>query len=400
MRGMIGRPLQRIVRNLIHVLATVCAFCIAGVVVLVSPAVAQDQPGMSLSQNFPGNAKVVMTAGSSTEQSQVMHVGNLGPSTAEVATEQTAPAGIDVNWLNPAKTIEPGQTIDFTFGITVAKQVAPGTYPIIATVKQTNVPTVPGKTVYAPGVSAQMRIVVTGDGAHVNVTAIDANGGGPIEGQLTLAAYEDDEQGLVLAETKGSKISKDVAPGRYIARFQLQGVSDKEVPFDVKANETKNIQIKVETVAFTIVAARPVPNPNKVASAKVTAIVSNQVTPVKGPVKIVMDVSLNGEHLETVDLKTVGTLPKGNTEAHETYVPEQGWKYGSYGFNFKLVAPDFTIQKQADGFTKARPWWMFALAALALLLFLWWLIAWRRRKRDEEEVPAQGPPEPPAPINV
>jgi len=159
---------------------------------------------------------------------------------------------------------------------------------------------------------------------------------------------------------------------------------------EVTAGRTSRVLLRVDTVSFLLVNAKPVREGGKVVVAELLASVRNQYQELPGPAYLRVHVDREGEFLETVDMKEIDPLRLGLTEGKATYRPEAGWEPGEYTFRFELRTADFLITagEEPSIVIGAGPHWhRIALMAAALLVLL---VAFWIRRRTRRGDPGYG----------
>lgn len=93
-------------------------------------------------------------------------------------------------------------------------------------------------------------------------------------------------------------------------------------------NETRVLEIKLKAVSFFVVGAKPQKSGDAVTSANIVASVKNDITPIPGPVTVVVNVSKDGQPLETTELDKLPTLPPASQTSSKTTFPLKGSRRG------------------------------------------------------------------------
>lgn len=364
------------------------------------PASAEDKYGLGGGSSLPQKASVGVFPGQELPRLGEMLVENIGTQPAEVAFTTNAPQGLAVVSSRPKMTLQPGEAATVQLSATIDDQTAPGDYSVIGQYSQTNVPPGPGGTIaYAPAVNTTINFAVKGATSTVTIKAVSENDGSPVAGNFVLGFVSTTGQDIPVATQKGTQLTAKVAPGRYRATFEIPGLVSQKLDFVLEDNETRVLEIKLKAVSFFVVGAKPQKSGDAVTSANIVASVKNDITPIPGPVTVVVNVSKDGQPLETTELDKLPTLPSGLTDLKQNYVPAEGFKAGStYAFEFQVITPKFTVTgPEVPSFDVS--WWTTiklvaaaagALVVLAALIFLFLLLRRRRRKDDDPVAPPTG----------
>lgn len=262
----------------------------------------------------------------------------------EVEFKAAAPRGITILPQRGRAPLAPGEKVEVRFAISVASSTRPGNYPITVQLVRADIESKPGQVTNIPAVGTRFVVRVVGATASITVKALSAVSGTPVDGTLVLSAIARSGPALAVNRIVGSTLKARVGPGRYQASFLLgdEVLASKRVR--VRAGQSAKIVLRVKTVDFVVVAAKPVMEGETLVVADLVASVQNQLGPIDGPATLRTRVREDGRELETITLAELPLLPNGFSEGKETYRPAGGWKRGSsYRFEFELVTEEFTL---------------------------------------------------------
>jgi hypothetical protein len=272
-----------------------------------------------------------------------------------VAFRTEAPAGITITPEREHVTIPPGEGMRVRFSIAVADAAAPGEHRVTVQLVRTDIEAKPGHITSIPAIGTSFTIRVRGEAAAINVRAVNAQNGRPVEGTLTLGARTGPNAFFEVARQDGSELQAKVAPGDYRAAYLLAGREMAAEEVRVGPDETAAVRLEVDTVSFVTVAAKPVKEGDRIAVAELVAAVENHLAPMAGPAAIRAHVQHDRKRLETVTLQQLDDLKLGVTEAKLTYRPARGFVPGEYRFVFELTTPQLTLRAAKDArFTAER----------------------------------------------
>lgn len=315
-------------------------------------------------------------------------VENSGDSDATVKFDSTAPAGISVQPQTRTAQLRPGENHTFVFSVAVNVGQLVGTYRIGVSATQQNPPRADTSAiVVAPQLTAHFNVRVVGATASVAVRATNAQDGSPVTGQLSLTYTSKPESTFPVASIKGSELTTALAPGRYTARFAVPGVVEKSESFSIEAGEQRTVTIAVNTVSFTSTELTEHREDDELATVTLGAAVNNFLTPIIGETAFAVDVSRDGNLVETVEFGSRPELALGAASAATLYRPVGGWQSGQYVFNYRLVTPNFTLAAEDSENLLVRPtqsWILLAgaLATLAALGLAGTFVTRKRRRRS------------------
>ena len=347
-------------------------------------ALADVNYGLGGSASFPGQSVFRLQPGETLPEKQSLQIQNIGDETAEVRFESTTPPGITVTPDRQSGSLAPGQREVFPFSVSAEESAGGGEYEVIVSVVQTDVPSPKrGGSYFAPGFSGKFTVVVGGPSGSVSIAAVDANDGHALRGELTLAMAVREGTPIVIDRVQGTELSRSVAPGRYVAGFEVPGLTRVSQPVRVRADQNQDVTIEVETISFLVVGARPKGSESSPTAVELIADVSNAIQPVDGPVNVTVSVDRDGTPIEEVSLGQLPRLPVGTTSFARDYVPADGFGPGDYHFTFRLIAPEFEVTAadtpQLSVPASTLPFLLAAGALVVIALVAFVLI--RRRNR-------------------
>ncbi len=345
--------------------------------------------GIGGSSSFPAGTEFALQPGQELPPAQSIRIQNTGNRTAEIEFDSNAPEGIVITPDKPMLSLEPGEQGDFNFAIGVLEGTASGKRDIVIQGKQTNVPAKEaGGLNFVPAFGVQLVVAVSGDSADVTIRAIDTNTSAPLRGSLTIGIPRSRGGApVVIRRQVGTELTTRVAPGEYVAGFDVPGLTNEQKPFTITKDQTLAVDIPVTSVSFASVSANPKTDGNRIASADLIAAVSNMVKKLRGPVTTRVLVDYEGTQIDDVLLQQIPFLPTGTSEFRQSYTPNGGWQPGTYTFRFNLQTPDFAIDSASQPtivVPSPFPWLWVAIGVfvLALLGVGLWLMS-RRRRRPE-----------------
>ncbi|HEY91321.1 MAG TPA: hypothetical protein G4O07_05755 [Dehalococcoidia bacterium] len=331
-------------------------------------------------------------------------VFNHSDSPMDINMKVDAPYGVEVLIGETEFTLDPDGEQRLFVTIRVTKDTAPGEYELIITARSTPVGEVGSTGAALASASAQSAsLIVTGTAAWVKARVITADGF-PIEAQLRLFKVLDEKVNNI-SQTETGEMEVTVAPGTYRIVAYIAGRVLAQEEFEIRADETKEIELMVRTAyieQFGIEENYP-PDSNDLSFIRMVYSINNLSGPLDD-VEVLLKVTLDGQPLEQVSLMSFGRLEAGRTGGSGSYIPAAGWKQGHYTFKLELhVEDEFYIESEKQELS-LKPsvtapigislyWWILIGAAIiALAAFLWF------RKRGEEEEEEEKPEEeiPPA----
>jgi hypothetical protein len=136
------------------------------------------------------------------------------------------------------------------------------------------------------------------------------------------------------------------------------------------------VSLRVDTVAFALVAAVPVEDRGRVVLVELTADVRNHLGPIDERSELHVRVSRSGEHVEDLVLDEPGPLPTGFTHVTHAYRPDDGFRPGTWRFDVALVMPDATlvapesptvVVTAPDGGARSLTWLLVGVGVVSLV---------------------------------
>ena len=383
-------------------LARLCGAAVAVAVVAggAAPA-AHAQAGLGGGTEFRTGAVFPFVAGTPGTIETGMYVQNIGDDVAEVELRGELPAGIVLEPLVPTPLVlRPGELGQFPFLVTVSDAVAPGRYELIINLAQTNVGRRDGPTgsVYTPAIAGSFVVEVVGASAAVTIAPVSDATGLPATGRISLFYLTGQATPLLIDATDGTRLTRDVVPGRYRATFDVPGLQRQELEFEIAAGEDRVVRMEIPTLSFSFVGATPTLDADgDIVTAELVASVNNSLRRVDGPITFGVEVLRDGTLIEDINLAVVPELPPGRSEQRASYRPLEGFSGGEWEFVFVLSSDEFRLEATerpsftAPGLLQSN-WEYVALAGAAVLILLlaaprrWWIALGRRRRTEEEVV--------------
>ena len=376
-----------------------CALAVALVALLPAGVAEAQQVGLGGGTEFRTGAVFPFVAGTAGRIETGMYVQNIGDDVAEVELRGELPAGIVLEPLVPTPLVlQPGELGQFPFHINVSDAVAPGVYDLIINLAQTNLGRAEGQTasVYAPAIAGSFVVEVVGASAAVTIAPVSDATGLPATGRISLFYLTGQVSPLLIDAADGTRLSREVVPGRYLATFDVPGLQRQELEFEIAAGEDRVVRMEIPTLSFSFVGATPTLDAEgDIVTAELVASVNNSLRRVDGPVTFGVEVLRNGTLVEDINLAVVPELPPGRSEQRASYRPLEGFSGGEWEFVFVLSSDDFRLEATerpsftAPGLLQSN-WEYVALTGAAVLILLlaaprrWW--AGLRRRRETEEV--------------
>lgn len=365
--------------------------------------------GIGGSTEFPAGATFPFVTAEQEQLGRIetsMSVQNLSEERAEFVINAGLPPGARIELLEDGPLVlDPGEFRRVPFAILVGEAVPEGRYDVIITIGFANPPRPPTPgSVYAPAVGGQLSLLVTSASANVTVLAVNRDDGSPVTGRITLSYLDAGVRAVVLDRVTGSTLSRGVVPGTYRAEFDATGVERQVVEFDVAEGEDRTVVIEVPGVQFRQVGALPRFDENgRIVTAELLAVVNNSFERIAGPVRLEVAVTRNGQEVEIYPLGQLAELAEGTTEQRTSYRPTDGFASGEWAFEFRLVAPTFTLVAErtptidVPGFLERNVGAVAIGAALFVLAAAVtqprWIGLLRRRRHEavEEPTPVAAP---------
>ncbi len=296
------------------------------------------------SDTIPPNSVVKIGQGQTIPPVQSMTIENLGSGPADM--EVSAPTKTQIRIIAQPQTftLEVGERRTVPFAIEVPATQAPGTFPIAVTAQQTNVERpAGGGLVTVPGVTVKFQVRVVGGLGRVTVNAVNKDDGSPVEGDLSLLLVSPGLPEFVVASQSGTSLAAKVAPGSYVARFQIPGLTEQREAFAVANGENKIVKLQVQAINFVLTGAKPSYDGDKVVAVDLIASLTNNLKILAGPVTFNAIVRRDGQEVETVQIQQQPSLPQGLTEVKTSYRPSAGFEPGTYTFEFNIKTPTYTV---------------------------------------------------------
>lgn len=337
--------------------------------------------------SWPEEMTVKVAPGQTIGPVNWIFVENPGDRDADLEWEKRAPAGIELTPTTQKATLKPGEGRKFPFTIAISPGQAAGLHNVAVFMKQTNAKPEKGGTItFAPSFGGEFNLDVGGTTSEVTVNVVNKQDKTPIPGDLSLNYLGGAKpgKGFIVNQVQGSTLTSAVAPGSYEARFQIPGIASESQTFAVASGEKKIVTLEINAVYFTVVAAKERLEGSELATAELIAGVNNTLGVVEGPAKLEAHVRRDGEDLGKVLVKELPALPVGSTEGSTIYRPTDGWKPGTYTFEYSLTTAKFTLTSpKIPEIVVATPFnWLAAGiigAVLLLTLLLLIFIVGRRR---------------------
>ena len=377
---------------------SLATFLIA-VVVIAAPALAQEagEERLGGGSDLHGGVTVQLPQGGRLPAIHYIFADNPAGSSIEVEFRAEASPGITIEpeWENT--TIPANGIVENYFAVSVAPEMAAGSYPVVVQLVRSDIEEVPGQITNIPAIQTTFTVEVSGATATVIVRSVSALSGEPVPGTITLSSKLSDGQPFEINRAEGSALEMRVAPGDYRAAFLLGGreIAAKDVA--VEEDEEIEVVLEVEAISFVLAAIRPAVENGRPVVVDLITSVNNEAGPVPGPTSLRTRVLHNGIEVDLVTLKEIGDLPVGLTEAIIPYRPPDGLQPGTYVFIFELVTPEFILTAPDQPSLEVPPLGdlgqVIGLAVVILLILLLLaliiraFLAARRRRKDEAVEP-------------
>jgi len=353
--------------------------------------------GIGGGAGFDSESEFPFVAGIESEIPLEFFVQNLGVNDVEVSLGGETPPGISYVPSNESVVLSPGGVADYVFSIRVSEETPPGEYELVPSLRpQVNFESEGGSS-FLPGIAGQLVAKVIGASADVSIRAENFYTGMPIQGTLSLFYADTPTLPVRIAQTDEPILETKVVPGNYVARFDVPGLQTVEEEFFVAEGEFREVIIRVEGLQFTLASAQPISDSDgNVFAAELVAVIRNDLARVREPTSLEVEVSRNGQPVETLVLAQYPEFPEGVTQQTLNYAPANGFSGGLWEFEFKLRGPDFVVQPpevesfRAPSFFELNFWniltglAIFGLALLALPRRIWRWIAGRLRRQEKE----------------
>jgi len=353
--------------------------------------------GIGGGAGFDSESEFPFVAGIETEIPLEFFVQNLGVNDVEVTLGGDTPPGISYVPRNDSVVLSPGGVSDYVFSIRVSEETPPGEYELVPSIRpQVNFDSEGGSS-FLPGIAGQLVAKVVGASADVSIRAENFYTGTPVQGQLSLFYADTPTLPVRIAQTDEPVLQAKVVPGNYVARFDVPGLQTVEEEFFIVEGESREVVIRVEGLQFTLASAQPISDSDgNVFAAELVAVIRNDLARVTEPTTLEVEVSRNGQPVETLILAQYPEFPEGVTQQTLNYVPESGFSGGLWEFAFRLRGPDFVVKPaalesfRAPSFFELNFWniltglAIFGLTLLALPRRTWRWIAGRLRRKEKE----------------
>ena len=312
----------------------VCSALLLALASFLLPLPAQAQGGIALSGSFYRQEFEIPQGASLSAPGVYVIVFNNGDEEFKVRMTSQAPLGVNLSFSEDNFSLEAGGQKKVLIAVEVAQDAAPGEYEISIVAEPYREEEAGGIQIMgAAGQSASL--VVLGESARVTAQMVSPEGG-PVPGVVRLFKMVDD-QSYEVAYSETGTLEVTVAPGSYIAAAYVAGEMLAEEHFEVTANEEKEVTLTVKTVYFEGFGV--VPNyregTEELAFAQVVYTVKNLYKPVENA-QVILKVNFNDAPLDEVSLATLSPLEIGRVGLNYNYIPAEGWKSGSYGFELEL----------------------------------------------------------------
>ena len=314
-------------------------------VVWVGPAGAQGSGEARLGGGGDLSNGVVITVPQGVSFDAVHHlfVDNPEDSDIEVKFVADAPAGVTITPQWDTAVVESHGVITNAYTIEVSEFISAGRYPVLVQLVRSDITAAPGVVTNVPAIGATFTLHVVGKAGTVTVTAIGRLTGQPVNGTITVDALTDTDQAMLVARVEGATLTATLAPGRYRTRFLLGNNARATKTFTVTDDHHTTVTLEVDTVTFTVAAARPTYDGDTLIVVDLVASVQNHVEPISGPATIDITVHHNDQRVETRTLLSADPLPLGITDAATTYRPPDSWAPGTWTFTFTVTTPEFIL---------------------------------------------------------
>jgi len=373
-------------------LAAVVA-CLCAALPLVAHGAPTSEYGLGGSSRLTSDTVLPFSPNIPTRYESSALLQNVGKQPLKIVLSSNLPVGVMVKPLIEMPfTLQPGDSKEVPFALTSGEGLVDGNYDASITLgAEADGPLPPG-TKFLPGFSIGFTVrIVGGKPGVVMVRSVNLDNGKPAVGTLSLYYIGPTSSNTFLESLEGSELRRTVPPGKYRAQFTVEGLTSKDVTFDVAESEVKEVIIEIQGISFLVTTAKPRGSNDSVDAALLTMAVFNNLPRFVGPVQFVADVKRNGELVEQFQLTSFAELPEGLTEQQSAYVPSGGFRHGKWTFEFSLVTPEYSV-KASEIPEFEVPWrfvglsfaaWLLLLAAVGAAL--WYFLVYRRRRDDEDE---------------
>lgn len=302
-----------------------------------------------------------------------------------------APPGVEIHLEESDFIIPAGGDNKVEVGVEVGREAVPGEYTLTITAEIQQ----DGEGIVVVGAAQeQARLTILGESGEVRINTVTCLGE-PFPAEIKVCQSQDGERSPC-AYSAGGQLKIKLAPGDYGIRATFQDTEVAKQAFSLQADETKQINVIVQTVfiyGFSIV-----PNyyeeSGEISFTKVPYTINNIYQPIKD-VSVILIVALDGRLLEEDEIISLPTLDVGSTGGGYNYVPAQEWQNGTYNFKMNLYSQNKLCAESPEEELKITTlqaptagidWILTGIIAGAILLLIVviFLVAGRRRKRREE----------------
>jgi hypothetical protein len=357
--------------------------------VTATAAPARADVGLGGNIGWPNGATFPFVAGETSRIRVSAFVQNLGSADAVIELLTDLPDEILLEAVGDTEiTLRPLEIRTIDMDIVVESFVAPGSYPVAVTIRQSNVPPADGGGVaLVPAISGRFVAEVVGSAPLLTVNAVSSEDALPITGELSLA-FLGERGPLTLEEVVGSKLERRVIPGDYLVRFRIPGITQVEERVTVLEGQDRVVTLEVSGVQFLAVRVDPVREDDRIVAVALSASIRNQLREIEGPVFLTVEVDRSGERIDTFEVSRLPSLPSGVQEQRSLYRPPGGFTTGTWTFTFILSSDNFSITADAVAEIEiAAPGSQtfqsrFVIGMLLILSALVFAVA--RRRLDEE----------------
>jgi hypothetical protein len=300
---------------------------------LLIPSVVHAEGGLALSGSFYNQDFVIPQGASVSGPSIGVVVFNNGSEAINIRMLSQAPTGVTLRFSSQQFIIPPGGQQQVLIGITVAADVAPGSYDLSVTAQSYKEG---GAGIQVAGAAGQTaRVSVTGDSAQVELQALSPDGQ-PLVATVRLFHIVNGQNQEVAFSEKG-KLKATVAPGDFKAASYIVGQQMAEQTFTLAKGDNKTIDLTGATIYFAAFGVLPAyaRDSGRLAFAQIVYTVKNIYQPVnKGDV--ILQTTFNGIPQAPLTLLTLSPLAIGSSGLNYNYTPTDGWLNGSYDFQLQL----------------------------------------------------------------
>lgn len=314
--------------------------------------------------------------------------------TINVKLTTETPPGVTIDFTQAEFVIPPDSNITVMVGVSVGMEVVPGDYKIL--VSASVVPKPGSGIAIASAAELQADLTVFGEAGSVRITT-ETPDGEPFVAELHLSRKNEEQLSPAGFSASGILESR-LVPGDYMVQGFYQDTKVATAEFSITANEHKDITLTAQTVFLYGFSVVPVYNENsgELSYANIVYTFTNIYVPLKD-FKATLDISLDGEPLETTVVITIPTLDVGETSGTYKYIPPQGWQLGSYMFTMSVFSLGNLYGRSAEKIienvsTVGFNWVLIVIIAAVALIGLFLFFYVRKRRKDIRKKPAQKKP--------